>query len=353
MIEFKNVIKTFSTSHGEVCALNNVSFLVPKGEIFGVIGRSGAGKSTLIRCANLLERPTSGEVWVDEQELTQLSEKELLSFRRRIGMIFQQFNLLSSKTVYENIALPLHLANCQRSEIENAIAPLLEITGLQDKKHRYPAELSGGQKQRVAIARALANKPSILLSDEATSSLDPETTQSILNLLKDINKNLGVTILLITHEMDVVRSICDKVALIEHGKIARQANVYDFFTKSLEDENSEFFNQYLQDGLPDNLKNQLSHLRKANSNPILRIYFRGAAADKPLISHLIKNLNLEVNILYGHVDHIKGQPMGVMVIEVCSAYDDAILQHCIGYLRGEGLVAEVMGYVERNNNILG
>lgn len=230
MITFRHVCKNYSTSYGSVPALTNINLEVNAGEIFGIIGKSGAGKSTLIRCANLLEKPTSGEIIVAGQDLTKLSGPNLRLARQKIGMIFQHFNLLSSRTVYENIALPLELTGHTPKEITALIDPLLQLTGLTDKKNQFPAQLSGGQKQRVAIARALANKPHVLLSDEATSALDPETTQSILQLLKNVRDALNVTILLITHEMSVIKQCSDKVAILEKGELIEQNEVGEFFT---------------------------------------------------------------------------------------------------------------------------
>ncbi len=219
MIKLSNITKVFQQGSRSISALSDVTLHVPAGQIYGVIGASGAGKSTLIRCANMLERPTSGTVLVDGQDLTSLSEGELTRARRQIGMIFQHFNLLSSRTVFGNVALPLELDNTPRAEIKKRVVELLELVGLSDKHDAYPANLSGGQKQRVAIARALASNPKVLLCDEATSALDPATTRSILELLKDINRRLGLTILLITHEMDVVKRICDQVAVISQGQL--------------------------------------------------------------------------------------------------------------------------------------
>lgn len=222
MIKLSNITKVFQQGSRTITALSDVTLHVPAGQIYGVIGSSGAGKSTLIRCANMLERPTSGQVLVDGQDLTSLSESELTRARRQIGMIFQHFNLLSSRTVFGNVALPLELDNTPRAEIKKRVTELLELVGLADKHDAYPANLSGGQKQRVAIARALASNPKVLLCDEATSALDPATTRSILELLKDINRRLGLTILLITHEMDVVKRICDQVAVISQGQLIKK-----------------------------------------------------------------------------------------------------------------------------------
>lgn len=230
MIKLSNITKVFQQGNRSIQALNNVSLHVPAGQIYGVIGASGAGKSTLIRCVNLLERPTEGSVQVDGQELTALSEKELTRARRQIGMIFQHFNLLASRTVFGNVALPLELDNTPQAEIKRRVTELLDLVGLGDKHDSYPANLSGGQKQRVAIARALASNPKVLLCDEATSALDPATTRSILELLKDINRRLGLTILLITHEMDVVKRICDCVAVISNGQLIEQDTVSEVFS---------------------------------------------------------------------------------------------------------------------------
>ena len=229
MIELRHVSKVFTSGGKEVKALDDVSLTVPEGTIYGVIGSSGAGKSTLIRCVNLLERPTSGSVMVAGSDLTTLSEKGLRTARHNMGMIFQHFNLLASRTVFGNIALPLELAGYSKEDITAAVLPLLELTGLEDKKDSYPSQLSGGQKQRVAIARALASKPRVLLCDEATSALDPKTTRSILTLLKDINRKLNITILMITHEMDVVKSVCDRVAILGYGKLIEESTVEEFF----------------------------------------------------------------------------------------------------------------------------
>src|SRR6201997_2762092 len=225
MIEIRNVSQRFAGPRGWVEALHNVNLSIPRGEVFGIIGRSGAGKSTLVRTINLLTRPTEGNVVIDDSDLTTMPAAQLREARRGIGMIFQHFNLLSSRTVFDNVALPLELAGMKRAEIEAAVLPLLDLVGLSAQKDRYPSQISGGQKQRVGIARALASKPKVLLSDEATSALDPETTRSILQLLRDLNRQLGLTVLLITHEMDVVKTICDSAALMEKGRIVEHGTV--------------------------------------------------------------------------------------------------------------------------------
>jgi D-methionine transport system ATP-binding protein len=230
LIRFENVTKTFGTSNIEVHAVNNINLTIEDGSIFGIIGLSGAGKSTLVRCINLLERPTSGKVYINDVELTALSEKELRKSRKSIGMIFQQFNLLSQRTALQNVCFPLEIAKVHKKEAHIQARELLELVGLENRMNHYPSQLSGGQKQRVAIARALATKPKVLLCDEITSALDPNTTESILELLRDINKKLGVTIVVITHEMSVVEQICDNAAVLEQGNIVEQGPVAKLFS---------------------------------------------------------------------------------------------------------------------------
>ncbi|HYD51990.1 MAG TPA: ATP-binding cassette domain-containing protein, partial [Gemmatimonadaceae bacterium] len=230
MIQLRDVVKVFRSGPEDVRVLKGVSLEVEAGEIFGVIGRSGAGKSTLVRCVNALERPTSGTVHVHGREITALEGRALREARHAIGMVFQHFNLLSSRTVEANVAFPLELAGRPKAEIAGVVQPLLELVGLASKRGRYPSELSGGEKQRVGIARALASRPDVLLCDEATSALDPETTQAILELLRDVNRKLGLTILLITHEMPVIKEICARVAVLDHGEVVEQGPVFDVFT---------------------------------------------------------------------------------------------------------------------------
>lgn len=250
MIELKNVSKVFYKHKVAVNALSDVSLQVAEGEIFGVIGSSGAGKSTLIRCINLLERPTSGQVVVNGQVLSELAARQLVLARRDIGMIFQHFNLLSSRTVFANIAFPLELSHTPKATIEQRVRELLALVGLEDKMHDYPVSLSGGQKQRVAIARTLASNPKVLLCDEATSALDPETTLSILSLLKSINRRFRITILLITHDMNVVRAICDRVAVISEGRLIEQGRVTEVFSDPQTELTRRFISSALSFGLP-------------------------------------------------------------------------------------------------------
>ena len=347
MIRLSHLNKSYRTTQGSIIALKDIALEVRVGEIFGVIGPSGAGKSTLIRCVNLLERPDSGEVIVDNKNLMLLTDSELRAARRKIGMIFQHFNLLSSRTVYENIALPLELAGQKKNAAHNIIMPLLELTGLLDKKDQYPSQLSGGQKQRVAIARALANQPKVLLSDEATSSLDPETTHSILQLLKDINKKLGLTILLITHEMDVVKEICHRLAIIEQGKIIEQSEVVPFFSNPQSDIARKFIRKTLKHHLPASLQQHLLNTPTENSNLLLRVSFIGKAAQEPIVAHLIQQFRLFPNILQAQIEEIRDETVGVMLLEISG--DTSQLQEAIDYFTAKNVHFEVVGYVERNN----
>ena len=282
MIKLNNITKIFTLPDKKLTALDNVSLHVPKGQICGVIGASGAGKSTLIRCVNLLERPTHGAVIIDDVDLTQLSDAELVKTRRQIGMIFQHFNLLTSRTVFENVALPLELENKSKAEIQEKTTALLALVGLSDKHNVYPANLSGGQKQRVAIARALASDPKVLLCDEATSALDPATTQSILKLLKEINRTLGITILLITHEMEVVKRICDQVAVIDKGRLIEQGTVSEIFSNPKTELAQEFISSTFHITLPEEYLENLSDTPKhAKSYPIIKFEFTGRSDDAP------------------------------------------------------------------------
>ncbi len=344
MIKLKNISKIFDISGKKLTALDNVNLEVPKGHICGVIGASGAGKSTLIRCVNLLERPSSGSVIIDGKDLTQLSDKELVHERRNIGMIFQHFNLLNSRTVFENVALPLELEQTEKNAINQKVNELLALVGLTDKKDVYPANLSGGQKQRVAIARALASDPKVLLCDEATSALDPATTQSILKLLKEINRTLGITILLITHEMDVVKRICDLVAVIDKGQLVEQGSVSDIFSNPKTELAQEFISSTFHFNLPEEYLEKLSDTPKhAQSWPIIRFEFTGRSVDAPLLSQTSRKFNVELNILMSQIDYAGGVKFGFTIAEV-EGDEDAITQAKI-YLMEKNVRVEVLGYV--------
>lgn len=347
MIKLINIAKIYTSLTDQPnYALREINLTIRSGEIFGIVGQSGAGKSTLVRCINLLERPNQGQVWVDKQELTSLNGADLRLVRRQIGMIFQQFNLLAAKTVVENIALPLQFAHYSQSEIESRIAPLLRLTGLSDKQHAYPAQLSGGQKQRVAIARALASQPKVLLCDEATSALDPQTTQTILQLLKDINQRLGITIVLITHQVDVVKSICDRVALLNQGTIVEVADIVSFFTDPKTSLAKKFVSLSLKHELPSRLHERLGTQKKADSHAVLRIIFQGHAAGEPLIAHVMREMGIHLNILQANIEYLKETILGIMVVEVMG--DQAPLPEGIRYLINKGLHVEIMGYVDES-----
>ena len=345
MIKLNNITKIFTLPDKKLTALDNVSLHVPKGQICGVIGASGAGKSTLIRCVNLLERPTHGAVIIDDVDLTQLSDTELVKTRRQIGMIFQHFNLLTSRTVFENVALPLELENKSKAEIQEKTAALLALVGLSDKRNVYPANLSGGQKQRVAIARALASDPKVLLCDEATSALDPATTQSILKLLKEINRTLGITILLITHEMEVVKRICDQVAVIDKGRLIEQGTVSEIFSNPKTELAQEFISSTFHITLPEEYLENLSDTPKhAKSYPIIKFEFTGRSVDAPLLSQASKKFGVELSILTSQIDYAGGVKFGFTIAEV-EGDEDAITQAKV-YLMENNVRVEVLGYVQ-------
>ena len=344
MIRLAAIKKSYESAAGEVTALKGVDLEIERGEIYGIIGLSGAGKSTLIRCINMLERPTEGKVIVDGKDLTALGEAELREERKGIGMIFQHFNLLSSATVYDNVAFPLRLSGTDEKQIRTKVEPLLALVGLADKAQQYPAQLSGGQKQRVGIARALASDPKVLLSDEATSALDPQTTKSILHLIADINKKLGLTVVIITHEMQVIKDICDKVAVIEGGVIAEKGSVLDIFTKPKERITREFVSTLLSNDLPINYREkELSPETVEGGELLLRLTFLGERADDPVIDDVIRRFSIEVSILYGTLDQIKSVPYGRMIVGIRG--EQAEIDRALSYLDTRDLTKEVIGYV--------
>ncbi|KNC06667.1 DL-methionine transporter ATP-binding subunit [Klebsiella sp. RIT-PI-d] len=343
MIKLSNITKVFQQGNRTIQALNNVSLHVPAGQIYGVIGASGAGKSTLIRCVNLLERPTQGSVQVDGQELTALSDSALTKARRQIGMIFQHFNLLSSRTVFGNVALPLELDNTPQEEVSRRVKELLDLVGLSDKHDSYPGNLSGGQKQRVAIARALASNPKVLLCDEATSALDPATTRSILELLKDINRRLGLTILLITHEMDVVKRICDCVAVISNGELIEQDKVSEVFSHPKTPLAQQFIQSTLHLDIPEDYLARLKADATEDSVPMLRMEFTGQSVDAPLLSETARRFNVNNNIISAQMDYAGGVKFGIMLTEMHGAQHDT--QAAIAWLQEHHVKVEVLGYV--------
>ncbi|MCI7613681.1 MAG: methionine ABC transporter ATP-binding protein [Selenomonadaceae bacterium] len=349
MIDLSHIEKVYDSPSGPVRAIKDISLHINRGEIYGIIGLSGAGKSTLVRCINLLERPTSGKVTVDGQDITAMSESQLRQARKSIGMIFQHFNLLSSATVYENVAFPLRLVNTPKEKIDKKVTELLELVGLADKANQYPSQLSGGQKQRVGIARALASEPKILLCDEATSALDPQTTKAILQLIRDINAKLKLTVVVITHEMQVIKDICDKVAVIDKGVIAEKGNVLEVFTNPQQPITREFISVLLSNDLPVGFREREVHQEQFSGSVLLiRITFIGESANEPVISRLIKNFDLNVGILFGSLDDIKGVPFGRLIISLDGRQLE--IQEALGYVQRQNLKVEVIGYVSRHDS---
>lgn len=313
MIELRHIVKRFESKAGTVTAVNDVSLHIEKGEVFGIIGFSGAGKSTLVRCINLLERPTSGEVLIDGTDITKLAAKELRGVRQKIGMIFQHFNLMPSRTVYENIEMPLKLTNLSAEERREKIRSLLELVELADKSEAYPSQLSGGQKQRVAIARALANDPKVLLCDEATSALDPKTTRSILKLLREVNSRLGITIVVITHQMDVVKFICDRAAVMEHGRVVEEGTILDIFANPKARVTKGFIDSASNvDDLYDMLEE--AEGRGVTHGTVYLLTYAGASAGKPLMTEIFKQFGVSANIIFGNIEILKGTPLGKLAV---------------------------------------
>ncbi|QDY71234.1 methionine ABC transporter ATP-binding protein [Qingshengfaniella alkalisoli] len=342
-IRFDKVSKTFDKKGGQsFAALQDVSFDVKPGEIAGIIGRSGAGKSTMLRMVNGLERPSAGQVLVGGQDVGTARGAALRTIRRDVGMIFQHFNLLSSRTVYDNVALPLEIAGVASSAIRSRVQDLIARVGLQDHAQRYPAELSGGQKQRVGIARALATQPKVLLSDEATSALDPETTQTVLGLLKDINRDLGLTVLLITHEMAVVRDIATRVAVIDAGRIVEEGSTYDLFVRPSHPTTRSFLGGITGVTLPAFIAGRLREERlDSGGEQVIRVTFTGQHATDPMLALLAKDLGVSVNILAGAIEEISDKPFGNLLISVDALRAD----EARAFLERHGLLTEVLGYV--------
>ncbi len=326
IIRLKNLSKTYGSKASAVHALSDINLEINQGEIFGIIGLSGAGKSTLVRCINYLERPTSGSVYVDGKVLGSLTNAQLNEARRSIGMIFQQFNLLMQKTTVENICFPLEIAKVPKDKARARAIELLELVGLSDKVNSYPSQLSGGQKQRVAIARALATNPKVLLCDEATSALDPASTRSILALLKDINAKLGITIVIITHEMSVIEEICQRVAIIDKSRIAECGNVRDIFARP----SSNIAKTLV-------LPHQRSGGLMMNKN-CCRIVFDGQSSFEPVIANMILDFKAPVNIIFANSKNIDGKAFGQIVVQLPD--DEKIAGRMLQYLRDKGLTAE-------------
>ncbi|MDD7178287.1 MAG: ATP-binding cassette domain-containing protein [Lachnospiraceae bacterium] len=332
MIRVEHISKTFQVNNGQVDAVKDMSFSIEKGEIFGIIGLSGAGKSTLVRCLNLLEKPDEGKVFIDGKNLTELSQKQLRKERREIGMIFQHFNLLMQRNVLDNICFPLEIAGVSKKEAKKRAAEYLEIVGLSEKAKAYPSQLSGGQKQRVAIARVLAANPKILLCDEATSALDPQTTKSILSLLKEINQKYGITIVVITHEMAVIQEICSKVAVLDHGSLVESGSV------------EELFRAPKTEAAKRLILNEFRHVKEMKGRHLIRVTFDGKTAFEPLIGNVILEYKTPLNILYANTRTINGNAEGEMILQLPES--EEIASHMIAYFKKQELgVEEVDTYV--------
>ncbi|MBQ4482797.1 MAG: ATP-binding cassette domain-containing protein [Lachnospiraceae bacterium] len=332
IIRLENVSKTFSSGQGNVEAVRNINLEIEKGDIFGIIGLSGAGKSTLVRCLNLLERPTEGRVFIGGKDITVMKPKELSILRRDIGMIFQHFNLLMQRTVLDNVTFPLEIAGESKKEARKKAVKFLETVGLAEKKEAYPAQLSGGQKQRVAIARVLASDPRILLCDEATSALDPQTTKSILELIKDINRNYGITVVIITHEMSVVQEICNKVAVLDHGNLIEKGTVEELFRSPKTEEAKKL------------VFSETAHIRHMHSSRQIRVVFDGKSAFEPIIGNITLELKTPVNILYANTQTINGNAEGEMILQLPD--NKEIADKMVDYFKEKNLGAEEVNYVD-------
>ncbi len=343
MIQLNRVYKSYPSPSGTITALSDINLHVREGEIFGVIGKSGAGKSTLIRCVNLLERPSQGEVIVDGKNIMQLSMRDLRLSRHNIGMVFQHFNLLSSRTAYENISFPLELLGKSKSEIEKIVPPLIRLVGLENREDAYPSQLSGGQKQRVAIARALSTKPKVLLCDEMTSALDPETTRSILSLIRDINEEFNLTILLITHEMDVIKSIADHVAVLDQGKIIEKTDVVSLFRKPETEVAKSFAQSTFKLELPKILQEKIQKNRIVNGHLLVRLHFVGQSTARPIVDDLVRHYKVRVNILQANIEFLRYQVVGIMVVSLQGNTEE--MESAENYLHQQGLEIEELGYV--------
>ncbi|WP_455660589.1 methionine ABC transporter ATP-binding protein [Pradoshia sp.] len=333
MIRIQNLSKIYSTKNGIVNGVDHVSLTIQKGEIFGIVGYSGAGKSSLLRCINLLERPTSGTITVNGRDLTKLNAAQLRQARLKIGMIFQHFYLVSQKTVFENIAFSLKAAKVPQAKRKKRVEELLEMVGLAEKRDVYPSQLSGGQKQRVAIARALANNPTVLLCDEATSALDPTTTKSILNLLKKINKELHITIVLITHEMNPVKEICHRMAIMQDGKVIEEGSVYDVFAKPQANLTKEFISSVVSFDIPDAISQKCE-------GPIVKVTFKGTVAGEGVISDTLQKFHVKGNFLHGSIEYIQDLPLGIFIMELRGQKDE--INEAIAYIENREAEVEVL-----------
>jgi D-methionine transport system ATP-binding protein len=343
MITLKNITKNYWHEGQSVQALNEINLTIPNGKIFGIMGRSGAGKTTLVRIMNLLESPSSGEISIDGDDLHTLSAKALRAKRRKIGMVFQHFNLLSSRNVFDNIALPLEMIHAPRTKILEKVNNLLELVNLTDRKNHFPDQLSGGQKQRVAIARALACNPQVLLCDEATSALDPQATQNILSLLAKINETYQLTIVLITHELEVIKRLCHHVAILDKAKLIESGTTLDIFTKPQHETTKSLTRAALQANLPDRFREHCFQTPVPGSHIVIQLTFINEQIEEPLLAHLSEKFSIETNIIQAHIDWIQDTAVGITTCELLG--DVETCQAVLTYLKTQTIQFEVIGYV--------
>ena len=341
MITIEGLNKTFTSGKTRVQALKNINLEIKTGEIFGVIGYSGSGKSTLLRCINRLEEPDEGKIIVGEDDILSLSEKQLSVKRRKIGIIFQHFNLLKNDTVYKNVARPLLYSGMKKADVKKRVTELLELVGLSDKVKNYPSQLSGGQKQRVAIARALAEEPELLLCDEATSALDPDTTKSIVELLKELNKKLNLTMIVVTHQMEVVRELCDRVAVLSEGEIVDIGDTLTVFSKSANKVTCQFANSLFQtEEISRVLKNEKVRQIINNNGKVYRLLFLGKCANEALISDVSRKFTVDTNIIFGNIVLFKDEPVGNLYVAIQGT--DSEISEAVNYIEGKEVIVNAI-----------
>jgi D-methionine transport system ATP-binding protein len=332
MVNIENITVTFQTKEASFKAVDTINLHIQEGEIFGIVGTSGAGKSTLIRTINLLQKPTSGKIWIDGEDITEYTGLKLRTIRHTIGMIFQHFNLIHTKTVFDNVAFPMVIAGASKEAIAQRVPALLELVGLSDKMHVYPSTLSGGQKQRVGIARSLANNPRILLCDEPTSALDLETTNAILDLIKDINKKLGITTILITHEMDVIKKICTKVAVMDKGVVVETGSVYDIFSLPKHPFTQKLVAHTLNLELPSRILQDIQ-------GRLIKVVYNGERAEEPILSDAIRAFGVNINVLHGKIEYIDEKPLGVLLLNIDAS--SVQIEEIMDYLKERTASVEV------------
>ena len=341
MIQLEHVTKIFQTKTKEVHAVKDVSLHIEPGEIYGIIGFSGAGKSTLVRCINLLEKPNAGAVYLDGKNLLECNSQELRKERQKMGMIFQHFNLMKSRTVYDNIALPLKHLKWSKADIDRRVNELLDLIDLQERRDSYPSQLSGGQKQRVAIARALANQPKVLLCDEATSALDPQTTQNILDLIKKVNKEMGLTVVIITHEMAVVKEVCDHVAVMEDGKLVEEGDIVSVFTNPQQEVTKNFINTTNNSRKIYDLIAENHPLVELKENQVLvHLQYQSGNTSDPVISQVSRKFNVDINLVFANVEIVHDSPIGQ--IEAIFTGNNEDVKNALQYFKEDGVQVEVM-----------